>query len=277
MYEFDCPTPVHLLTRLGGGALEIVAEPRATATVEVAPYDDSDAAREAAANTRVDLRDGRLVVEPPEIGAWLFRRSPRLRVDVRVPLGCTLHVKVASASVSCHGRYASAVVNSASGDIYVEQVTGDLSANTASGDVRLIEVGGHLRVIAASGDLSAQAVGGEVTAHAASGQVEIEQAGAGVRATTASGDVRVGAARRGTIRINTASGDVSVGVAQGTGVWLDLITMSGATRSDLAVGEPAGARRDLTVQVRTASGDIDLHRVAGPPVGVAGSGRAGQT
>lgn len=269
-YDFDCPTAVHVLTRLGGGSVEIVAEQRNTATVQVAPYDDSESAREAAANTRVDLRDGRLVVEAPEAAGWLFRRSPRLRVDIRLPLDCTLQVNVASAEANCHGRYASAVVNSASGDVRFEQVTGDLSANTASGDLRLGHVGGQLRVNAASGDISVQAVDGEVTAHTASGDIEIARAGAGVNAKTASGDVRVGTARRGDIRVTSASGDVSVGVAEGTGVWLDLTTMSGATRSDLAVGEAVSeARKDLTVQVRTLSGDIDVHRVAGPPVGVA--------
>lgn len=265
MYEFDCPAPVRVLARLGAGSLEITAEPRETATVEVTPYDDTDAGREAVARTRVHLRDGQLTVAAPE-GGWLFRLSPRLRVAVRVPLDCDLHVKVASADTSCHGRYASAVINTASGDVYVEHVTGDVSANTASGDLRFVEVGGHLRANMASGDIVAQAVGGEITIHSASGEVAVEQMAAGARVTTASGDVRIGSARRGAVRINCASGDVSVGVAQGTGVWLDLVTMSGRTRSDLAVGPaaPATIRQDLTIQVRTASGDIDVHRVAQP-------------
>jgi hypothetical protein len=264
MYEFDCPAPVRVLARLGAGSLEITAEPRETATVDVTPYDDTDAGREAVARTRVHLRDGQLTVTAPE--GWLFRLSPRLRVALRVPLDCDLHVKVGSADTCCHGRYASAVINTASGDVYVEQVTGDVSANTASGDLRFVEVGGHLRANMASGDIVAQAVGGEITVHSASGEVAVEEIAAGARVTTASGDVRIGSARRGVVRINCASGDVSVGVAQGTGVWLDLVTMSGRTRSDLSVGPaaPGTGRQDLSIHVRTASGDIDVHRVAQP-------------
>lgn len=265
MYEFDCPAPVDVLARLGGGSLEMAAEPRATATVQVTPYDDSETARDAASRTRVELRDGRLTIEAPDAAGWLFRRAPRLRVQVRIPTDCTVHLKVASADANCHGRYASARVSTASGDVYLEQVTGDLSANTASGDLRMGEVGGQMRVNAASGDLTVQAVAGEITAHAASGDVTIQQAGAGVRVTTASGDVRVGTARRGAVQVNCASGDVSIGVAQGTAVWLDLTTMSGATRSDLSVQDGAASgRRDLTIQVRTASGDIEVHRVVLP-------------
>jgi DUF4097 and DUF4098 domain-containing protein YvlB len=126
----------------------------------------------------------------------------------------------------------------------------------------VVYVGGQLRLNSASGDLTAQTVNGEVTAHAASGDVEIEQAGAGVNATTASGDIRIGAASRGAIRANTVSGDVSVGVIAGTGVWLDLTTMSGSTRSDLAMEDTTpAATQDLSLQVRTVSGDIDVHRV----------------
>lgn len=263
MYEFKCPEPVHMLVKLGGGAAEIVAEARDTATVDVAPFDNSDAARDLAANTRVDLRDGRLIVEVPDSSGWPLRfRSPRIRVAIHVPLDSTLQLKVASADATCRGRYASAAVGSASGDIYVEQVTGDASVNTASGDARFVDVGGQLKANAASGDVTVQSVGGEVSAHSASGDLEIAQAGAGVRTTTASGDVRVGAARRGAIKINSASGDVSVGVVEGTGVWLDLTTMSGATRSDLAMNDSTGSnRQDLTLQVRTASGDITVHRV----------------
>ncbi len=267
MPEFPCPEPVTLVTRIGGGAVDIVAEDRTTATVEVAPYDDSDAAREAAAQTRVEMRQGRLLVEAPEASGWLFRRSPRLRVDIRVPLDCQVQLKVASADVSCHGRYASASINTASGDIYLDSVTGDVTANTASGDVRAVEVGGQLQVRSASGDVAAQQVSGDVTIHSASGDVEVEEAGAGLRATTASGDVRVGSAQRGTVSVKSASGDVSVGVVAGTGVWLDLVTMSGATRSDLALGREPGATGGapaLNLQVRTVSGDIEIHRVGQP-------------
>lgn len=267
MPEFPCPEPVSLVTRVGGGVVDIVAEDRSTATVEVAPYDNSEAARDAAANTKVEMRQGRLLVEAPDVTGWLFRRPPRLRVDIRLPRDSQVQLKVASADVSCHGRYATAVVTSASGDVFLETVTGDVTANTASGDVRVVEVGGQLQVRAASGDVAAQVVEGTVTIHSASGDLEIEQAGDGVRATTASGDVRIGAARRGTVSLKSASGDVSVGVVAGTGVWLDLITMSGATHSDLAVGgdpAPGGGTPALTVQVRTASGDIEIRRVSQP-------------
>lgn len=262
MPEFTCPEPITVTARLGSGTIEITAEDRPTATVDVSPYDNSDSSREAAANTRVEMHDGRLLIEAPETGGFMFRRSPRIRVDVRVPADSALEVKVASADLSAHGRFASAAVKSASGGVYLDHVTGDATVSTASGGVRVVRVDGALRVNAASGDVNAHAVNGAVTAHAASGDVEIDVAGGSVEAKTASGDVRVGSARRGAVRVNSASGDVQVGVESGTGVWLDLTTISGSTRSDLSTSDaPANGEPALTIQVRTLSGDIEIHRV----------------
>ncbi|HET8661940.1 MAG TPA: DUF4097 family beta strand repeat-containing protein [Micromonosporaceae bacterium] len=262
MPEFTCPGPITLTARLGGGSIEVVAEDRPNATVEVLPYDTSDSSREAAANTRVEMHDARLHIEAPETGGFVFRRSPRVRVEARVPTDSALEAKVASADLTAHGRFTSAAVKSASGEVHLDHVTGDATIGTASGDVRVVRVDGALRVNAASGDVSAHAVTGPVTAHAASGGVEIDLAGGSVQAQTASGDVRVGSARRGAVNVTSASGDVEVGVEPGTGVWLDLTTLSGSTRSDLSTSDaPASGEPALTIQVRTMSGDIDVHRV----------------
>jgi hypothetical protein len=263
MPEFPCPGPITVDLRITGGTVELHAEPRDTAVVEVAPYDDSAASREAAEQTRVELTGDTLLIAGPEAPGWLLRRSPRLRVSARVPADSAGRLRVASADVTGHGRWSHVKLNTASGDAYVEQVAADLSVNTASGDVRAVQVGGRLTVNSASGDVSAERVDGSVDVKSASGDVQVEQAGADVNVKTASGDTRIGATRHGTVRATTVSGDVSVGVVSGTGVWLDLNTLSGRTSSDLEMGGEPGtpSQPDLTVQVRTVSGNIDVHRV----------------
>jgi DUF4097 and DUF4098 domain-containing protein YvlB len=266
MPEFPCPAPVTVAARLGGGELRVTAEPRDTAVVEVSPWDGSDAAREAADRTQVDLRGGRLLIEAPEAGTgWLLRRGTRVRVDVRVPLDCSLNLRVASAEVYCRGRYADAGVHTASGDIAVEYVTGNATIHTASGNILVDRVDGRSSVNAASGDVTMTLAGGDVTAHTASGDVTVDEAGGSVKVNTASGAVRIGCVRHGVTRLKAASGDMSVGIAQGTRVWLDVATASGRTLSDLDVtASAAGGQPDLTLALRTASGDIDIHRVAMP-------------
>jgi DUF4097 and DUF4098 domain-containing protein YvlB len=267
MYEFDCPAPITLSLRVAGGEAEIIAEDRTDATVEVSPFDGSEASRNAAARTRVDLHGGVLVVEAPEWTGLLFRRGPRVRVTVHLPQDSELNVTVASADVRAVGRYRAANIISASGDVSIEHVAGDGSAKAASGDIRVGRVDGDLRITGASGDFFVGQVGGEVSASSASGDIAVDRVGGSLRATTASGDVRVGAATTGTVQVKSASGDVSIGVVPGTGVWLDLTSLSGDTHTDLAMPQAAGpagtgeqSAATLSLQVRTASGDIDVHR-----------------
>jgi Putative adhesin len=268
MPEFPCSSPITVDLRIGGGSVELHAEPRDTAVVEVLPYDGSDGAQEAAAQTRVELSGDTLLIAAPEASGWLLRRSPRLRVTARVPAGSGGRLRVASADVSCHGEWGQVKLNSASGDVYLEHVSEDLTVNTASGDIRAMRIGGRLAVKTASGDVSVDQVGGPVDVTSASGDVHVDTAGSDVTVKTASGDTVVRAARQGTLRATTVSGDVSVGVVAGTGVWLDLTTLSGRTNTDLSMDAEGGTgtHHDLTLHVRTVSGDIEIRRVTTPTV-----------
>ncbi|AVT30688.1 hypothetical protein C6361_15755 [Plantactinospora sp. BC1] len=265
MPEFPRTAPVTVVVDLPAGAFEMVAEERESAVVEVHPYDGSAESREQAARTQVGLDGDVLSVVVPDRAGGLFRlRAGSVRALVRVPLDSSGRIKVASADVRCRGRYADLSVGSASGDVEIEHVTGDADVDTASGDIEVSRVDGRLEVKGASGALVARQVGGALRARLASGDVDVAEAGDAVEIKTASGAVRVGATRQGRIRIGTASGDVGVGVRSGTGVWLDLSTVSGTTRNRLDPGTaPTSAGGPgLSLEVRTVSGDIEVRRAA---------------
>jgi DUF4097 and DUF4098 domain-containing protein YvlB len=261
MHEFPATSPLHLVVRLSSGSLEVTAEERESATVDVQPSDDRDASHDLAERTTVELRGDTLSVVTPNSTGGLLRRSGSVHIQVRVPVDGSVEVRSASADTTCRGRYTRAAVDSASGDIFIEHVTGDAAAHTASGKIRLIRVDGDLTASGASGDVRADRTGGRVDAKLSSGDLQIGDAASDVVAKTASGDIRIAAAGRGAVQVSTVSGDVGVGVRAGTGVWLDLSTVSGRTRNglDMAGGAP-GEGHQLNLQVRTVSGDIDVHR-----------------
>lgn len=261
MPEFPCPKPVNTVVRLATGELEITAEERDTALVDVQPADDRPASLEAAERTKVEMRGDTLTVAAPESG-WLSRRAGALMVTIRVPLDSRLAVKFAATRVGCHGRFATLDADGASGGLTIDHVTGDAKVKIAGGDIVAGQIDGKFEVGGASGDITAQHVGGPVDARLASGNVNIGTAAASVKARTASGRVAIGAVERGTVNVRTASGDVAVGVRSGTGVWLDLNTLSGRTTNDLDMTAGGGeSGHDLSVEVRTASGDIAILRV----------------
>ncbi|BCB87727.1 DUF4097 family beta strand repeat-containing protein [Phytohabitans suffuscus] len=262
MPEFATPRPVTAVVRLPAGALEITAEERDTALVDVRPYDDRPASHEAAERTTVELHGDTLAVTAPD-GGWMAARPASLLITIHVPLDSRLRLKTAAADTTCRGRISALDAVAASGDLVLEHIAGDAKVQIASGDVTAGQVDGELRVSGAAGDVTARRVGGPVDTSVASGSIDIGAAGSGVKAKTASGRVRIGATRRGTVKVQTASGDVAVGVLSGTGVWLDLATISGHTVNELDMTSTGGgeAGHDLSVEVRTASGDIAISRV----------------
>lgn len=262
-YEFPCAGPISAHIRVGGGALLVTGEETTAASVRVSPYDNSDESREAAEQTRVEFSSGALHVQTPENPSWGFRRGyGRVRIEARIPVDSRLRVVVGSADVRTEGRIGDIEVQSGSGDTTVAQISGDLKVESGSGEVRTGDIAGALRVKTGSGDVSAGAVAGPVSVTVASGDVRLAEVGGSVRASSASGDIGIGVARAGEVTITSASGDVEVGVAVGTGVWLDLNTVSGSTSSDLSMtgAAPAGGAA-LTLRVKTVSGDISVHRV----------------
>jgi hypothetical protein len=266
MYEFDRATPVTVALRAQGGHVEVTAEERSTIEVEVTPLNSSENTREAAEQTKVVLEDDTLLVQAPGSEYWHWRRSPKLGITIRVPIGSALAGKTASAKVRAAGVYSVVQLNVASANIDVDEVTGDALLDAASGSLSIGRVGGGLRIKSASGTLRIGDVTGDVNAETASGSIYLSSGGGSLHAKTASGDIEVGLLRQGRAQIGTASGDVRVGVATGTGVWLDLNTASGRSTSDLTNhGDipPADKSTSLELRVRTASGDIHVHRALG--------------
>jgi hypothetical protein len=262
MYEFPTSGPILLSVRLAGGAATITAEERDTAVVTVEPYDNSDASRQQAENTRVSFQGDRLVIHAPESN-FIWRRGS-VRVTAQVPVDSGFECNVASADTVLAGRWREGNANTASGDLEIGVVTGSLKVNTASGDVQVEAVGRDLQLRSASGDVEVGTVAGDASMTSASGDLTVHDTGGSAMARTASGDIDLLRARRGEVRAQTASGDVQISVLAGTGVYLDVHTLSGSTHSDLHVGEaPKGdptSKSTLSVRVHTASGDVAVMR-----------------
>lgn len=257
---FDTPQPVTLRASFAAGDLSVDAHDTAQSQVSISPDRDDEDAWAFVSECVVDLRGDELVVQAPEGKGWR-RRTPALHVVVTLPSDSALRVTVASADVRAAGRYGRVEITTASGDIDVGEATGELSVKTASGDLTAAAVGGQVKVNSASGDIELGRCHGDVKVNAASGDVTVAEARGSVSAKTASGDTTIRQAHSGKVSVNTASGDVRVGVAAGTGVYLDLTSLSGDTTTNLDMegDQPAGST-ELSLTIRTLSGDIHVDR-----------------
>jgi DUF4097 and DUF4098 domain-containing protein YvlB len=227
-WEFEVENPVRLQLRTPDGSVMVTAAQTATATVTL---DGS-----GATGTRVEFGDGTLSVLAPDHAS--------LTAIVALPEGSSCAMQTASADVRCHGQLGALDIHTASGDVSAEQASGATEIVTASGDVYL-------------GD------GTDVSLKTASGDIAVGHASGAVTVQTASGDVVIGDASGRRVEVTAASGDISVAVPPGSGVYLDLWSLSGTVRSDL---EPAGdsSSADMTVHCRSISGDVHVSRAPQP-------------
>jgi DUF4097 and DUF4098 domain-containing protein YvlB len=125
----------------------------------------------------------------------------------------------------------------------------------------------------ASGDVAVQQSRGDVTVQAVSGDVWIKDARQSAHVNTVSGDQRIDAVVEGSVETQAVSGDILIGVRRGSRVYVDANTISGSTSSELnltdAPVDEASTDGDdegpmVEVRAKTVSGDVSIVRAAAP-------------
>ena len=201
----------------------------------------------------------RVRVAVPNRALW---RTPAFAVTVRTPSDARVSVAAAAADVDVRGRAGRLDLTVASGNVAVDECA-ELQVRSASGDVRVGTTAGRGVLSSASGDLHVGSARGGLEVRTASGGVSIGDCGGDVSVSSASGDITVGAASAGSLQLKTVSGDVEIGVVPGLRLWLDLSSVSGRMRSELAddaAGDDTPA--ELSLALRSVSGDLRIHRAA---------------
>jgi DUF4097 and DUF4098 domain-containing protein YvlB len=260
-YEIAGPVRLHVENPCGD--VRITTSPSGRAEVEVTALRDDEGSIEAVEKTVIDLRGNDLTVEVPRRHGTFFGRDPKVRVAVRVPVDSALRFATASADVSAVGTYAEVRGKTASGDVTVEHAT-EVQLETASGDLRVDDVRGEAGLRAASGDIRIGHVGGPLRASVVSGDLRVEAADNGAHVEAVSGDIEVRSLAAGGVEVKTVSGDVTLGVPQGTRVKVDVSTVSGDLTSDVELGDSPAAGGDegplVEITGRTVSGDLRVRR-----------------
>jgi DUF4097 and DUF4098 domain-containing protein YvlB len=253
-WNFVAVGPVVADVQVPSGEINLHPETDGEVHVSLEPASSSQRAMEVVEASRVTFESGRLAVHVP---SRTFKNAPVL-CTVRMPVGSSVTIKTASADVRCTGTVGDFEGSSASGDIEIGNIEGQLSLTTASGDVRCDRVSHRTRVRGASADVTIGHAGGPVELSLASGDVEIDDAGSSVKVDTASGDVVIRCAHEGEIRTKTAAGDITVGVAPGVGAYLDVRSVSGEMTCTLPFDESRPSEAKLSIVCNSISGDVAI-------------------
>ena len=253
-WDFPCSDPIDANITVASGSVTMTAAPTDAVTVAISGDDD-----QFISQVTVDFADRHLVVSEPQRRGFSWRGKD-LRITISMPAGSRSAVQAASADVRCLGEYGAVDIRNASGGVDVDVVRGPAEVNTASGGVRITEAA-EVSAQTASGELRVRHATGDVTARTASGYLSVGVADASVTARTASGGISLGRVARGRADLTSVSGDIDVKVAPGTGVFLDLSSLSGRVSSDLAASGQEG-EADLRLRCQTVSGSVQVSRAA---------------
>jgi DUF4097 and DUF4098 domain-containing protein YvlB len=286
MPTFDTPEPVPVELDLVVADVTITATDRTDTVIEVRPSEPGrELDEKVAAETRVELVAGRLLVRTPKQRWWngMFTfKYGSIDVSVEVPTGTPVRGESAVGGYHATGLLGECRFRSATGDVRLDR-TGALDLNTSAGAVAVGHVAGRAEIGTGSGKLRVDRVDGpavvknsngdcrigeagdDLRVNTANGEITVDRAAAGVTARTANGDIRVGELARGTTSLKTAFGVIEVAVRRGTAVRLDLYTQFGKVNNDLDVTDgPAGEGETAEVTARTSYGDITIRRATTP-------------
>jgi DUF4097 and DUF4098 domain-containing protein YvlB len=162
------------------------------------------------------------------------------------------------------------VVQSSTGKIQIDGVSGPVNASTDSGSITLTNLGGAAQAQASSGAISMDNVAGPVIAAATSGQVRGTQLQHVQQVQTTNGSIALEGVFTEATQISSSSGSISLRLLPGTAVQLDvhsasgsvepqnLLLTGGVTRRDTLSGALGNPAPGATLSVQTNTGSVRI-------------------
>jgi DUF4097 and DUF4098 domain-containing protein YvlB len=204
-------------------------------------------------------------------------RNPQpSRLDVMVPARAKLWVKTATADIEVSGVTGELDLYVVGGTIRVTGNPSELNAEAIDGDIHVIGSPGWIRAKSASGEVTLKGESRDVGMSTVSGGITVDGSGKFERAKIETvtgvirfnGDIEKGAA----IDFDSHSGQVDITIPRKTGVDFDIATIAGAITNDLNYSRTTkgrygrGSELVMTnslggarVTVRSFKGSVTLH------------------
>lgn len=201
----------------------------------------------------VDLHNGVLTVSYDDLSwksilSWNFNRDRAAWLSLAVPPACVVELGVVSASALVSGMTGPTRVRSVSGEVTLDGLSSRVHAQTVSGNVNTQALDGSLEFETVSGELTV--AGGTCDS---------------VRATSVSGEIALDVDSPD-IRAQSVSGDVLVRLPAGTGVTVDVSSVSGRIDTGfegLAADASKPGQRRLEGTIGDGTGRLRVRTVSG--------------
>jgi DUF4097 and DUF4098 domain-containing protein YvlB len=243
-----------LKVSLVGGHVDIVGHDEPGVRVEVHSVSGRD--------LLIQLDGDRLEIDHPQLrwDNWIdafksFGSTIKAEVSVLVPRDVALTLGIVSAEALISGLESGAQLNTVSGDLVADGLTGKLTANSVSGEITIRDHTGDIGINTVSGDVIASGAVSRFDADGVTSEIMLDATGI-----------------PDAVRVNTVSGEVTLRFDPDTPASYTVQTVGGKLQLDaqsitVTKGRFTGRHGDLEkrwtdVRVNTVGGDISiLHTV----------------
>lgn len=146
-----------------------------------------------------------------------LRRQQELDISftINVPKHVAGKMNSASGNISINETSGDIDFNTASGSLMIERVSGKISGNTASGNINLTNSTNNISLNTANGNVSVNNCTGNIHLNSANGNLLANNIEGNISLNTANGTVKVSDIK-GDINLNTANGNVTANNIAGT-------------------------------------------------------------
>ena len=160
-------------------------------------------------------------------------------------------------------------LNTPSGDISIDGITGKLQARTSAGDVSVKNVVGTVNAQTSAGDLRLDKVKGPILGRSSAGDITLANCQGKVEARTSAGDIRAETSTQPQHEWNlrTSAGDIVFTLTSNLAAEIDAQTSAGSISTDFQVRGTVIKKKRLSgtikgggklLKLRTSAGDIRL-------------------
>jgi hypothetical protein len=204
--------------------------------------------------------------------SWWGRSGPKedTLLDVSVPRRALVDAEAVSADTRIEGIDGAKelIVETVSGDVYIDARVGNLDLSSVSGDVEAHGTSERSSFESVSGDIDADGVSGEVAVETVSGTANLHGGPiTRMRGSTVSGDLTIAAPAAAGARfdVESMSGDVAIELGADASARIEAETFSGSIRSDFGTveNEEYGPGATLKATVGDGAGEINLESFSG--------------
>lgn len=206
-----------------------------------------DEVKQVEANPPIELSGSSLRIGSKNDGPY---RHVAIDYEITAPYSSQWKASTGSGDIKVSGVIASKL-ETGSGEIEANNVTGDSALETGSGDIHV-----------------AFAKSGMVTAETGSGSIHLEGVDGRLKAETGSGDIKVTGKPGDSWKLDTGSGSIELGIggfpatldaesASGSITTAQGITMHGSLDKHHVTGDINGG--GVSIKAETGSGDIRIH------------------